>query len=106
MHRGRLSKRMRLEWRRRQTLKADRRPGNHLYFDRTQEYEAVPNAVAFAEFDGGGDRDRIRVDLLRCCHCDKLFGVRRKGRHGYCLKCAARTCGAVACDACRPAGGR
>lgn len=41
---------------------------------------------------------------LQCPHCGGHF-VSRKGsgvRRTFCLKCMAVTCGALACDPCRP----
>jgi len=43
-------------------------------------------------------------NTLQCCHCGGHFvSVKGSGqRRGFCLRCMGPTCGAAACDACKP----
>lgn len=101
MRQGRLTKRMIERVRERQVYESNRATNVRIAFDQADQYQACASPAAYAEFDAG-EGQTIRVDMLKCCHCGRFFGVRKKGRHGYCTRCSARTCGDVGCDACRP----
>jgi hypothetical protein len=47
---------------------------------------------------------KVVAETIQCCHCGAHFvSVKGSGHiRGYCLKCGSMTCGAAACDPCRP----
>lgn len=101
MRQGRLTKRMIERAREQQVVASDRATSVRIAFDQPDQYQPLAKPAAYAEFDAG-EGAVIRVDMLKCCHCGRFFGVRKKGRHGYCTRCDARTCGDHGCDACQP----
>ena len=61
------------------------------------KHEAHPHGLIFVN-------GREVAATLQCPHCGGHF-VSRKGsghRRTFCLRCKAVTCGAHACDSCRP----
>ncbi|GAC1502136.1 MAG: hypothetical protein NVS1B6_08640 [Steroidobacteraceae bacterium] len=67
-------------------------------------YDATARKTHGYATTGGPDGGVVEMDCLKCAHCGVFWHVVAGSgtRRGFCLKCAAVTCGASQCIPCIP----